>query len=184
MNAVIRDTDSLAVAFRRQRWYAACTKSSAEQIARSNLAAQGFEVYLPMMKIGRRVRNLGWGEFIEPLFPGYLFVRFDPTTKSAAPIRSTKGVTGLVRFGADPATIPDEIIAELRERENSSGLHVDSTARLAPGDKVRMVQGPFAGFVATLEHSDGGARVAVLLAALGSVQHLTVPRAMVLRVTV
>lgn len=137
-----------------------------------------------MIKIGRRLGSLGWREVIEPLFPRYLFVHFDPSRKSVEPIRSTKGVVGLVRFGGgEPAVVPDSAIASLQARENSRGLHIDRSARLAKGDKVRLLEGPFRNMVAAFEQRDGDRRVVLLLEAMGGSQRLRVSRALIERLT-
>jgi transcriptional antiterminator RfaH len=174
-----------AVAFpsQGQRWFAVLTKPYQEDTADLQLRRQEFGVYLPKIKIGRRVGSHGWREVIEPLFPRYLFARFDPTLKSAAPIRSTRGVCGLVHFGrSDPAVVPDPVIEALRARENSSGLHVDRSARLAKGDKVELLQGPFRGMLASFEEPDGNQRVVLMFTAIG-LNRLTVARAWISRVT-
>ncbi len=87
-------------------WYAVCCKPRQEAIAEENLLRQGFHVNLPRIRI-RRHRRGQWIDAIEALFPRYLFIRIDPYRCNTAPVRSTRGVVGLVRFGGQPAVVPD-----------------------------------------------------------------------------
>ena len=58
------------------RWYVVHTQANGEERARANLERQGFEVYLPRyLKHRRHARRTG--PVRRPLFPCYLFVRFD-----------------------------------------------------------------------------------------------------------
>ncbi|MDR1889022.1 MAG: hypothetical protein LBQ81_06550, partial [Zoogloeaceae bacterium] len=78
----------------------------------------------------------------EPLFPRYLFMRLGQgdSAKSWTPIRSTKGVSRLVSFGAKPAKVDDDLIELLRTREISARKE---PARLfKPGERVRLTRAP------------------------------------------
>ena len=80
-------------------WYVVATKLRQETVALQNLKRQSYEVFLPQITLRKRRRGK-WQEVIEPLFPGYLFVALEAGVDDAAPIRSTLGCVGLVRFGA------------------------------------------------------------------------------------
>jgi transcriptional antiterminator RfaH len=82
-------------------WFAVHTKPRREVEAKTQLCNQGFEAYLPRIQFRKR-RKGRWIEFIEPLFPRYLFIEVDPTVQSIAPVRNTFGVSGLVCFGGEP----------------------------------------------------------------------------------
>jgi transcriptional antiterminator RfaH len=97
------------------------------------------------------------------LFPRYLFIELDtgPSGLSWGPIRSTTGVTSLVRFGLQPARAPTGLIDTLRALE---AQHAQSAARpLEPGDLVSLREGPFAGLQAVYQCQDSNARITVLL---------------------
>jgi hypothetical protein len=81
-------------------WYLVHTKPRQEEIALANLERQGYECYLPQMRI-ERVRRRKAEVTTEPMFPRYLFIRLDSSDqgKSWSPIRSTLGVSQLVHFG-------------------------------------------------------------------------------------
>lgn len=150
------------------RWYLVRTKPGSEATARSHLDRQSYELYLPLLSQALQRRGR-WSERVVPLFPGYLFLRLDEGRQPLAPVRSTKGVMGAVRFGPAYAVVPDAVIAELRARENpETGLHrLSLSARLAPGARVRIFAGPFEGIEGVFERETGSDRAIVLLSVLG-----------------
>lgn len=145
-----------------QAWYLIHSKAQRERVARENLARQNFEVYLPLLRNRRRIAGR-YQARIEPMFPRYLFVHLDDANDDWGPIRSTIGVARLVRFGACAATVPDALVAALREREDVDGVQVLPALSFSPGDRVRIVNGPMAGYEAVLQARSGAARVIVLL---------------------
>ena len=80
--------------------------------------------YLDGRKLAEIGRMLGFHEATasrkldrqESLFPGYLFIRLNPRTDDWQPIRSTRGVSQIVRFNDQPLPVADDIIEALRER--------------------------------------------------------------------
>jgi transcriptional antiterminator RfaH len=84
------------------------------------------------------------------------------------------GTLGLVSFGDIPATVPENLISELQQRllqiEAQGGLVL---VDLKPGDPVRIVEGPFAGYEAIFNmRLPGKDRVQVLLSFLSQHPHL------------
>ena len=90
-------------------WYAVQTKPRQEGTAALNLQRQHFHTYLPKIRLRKR-RRQQWHKVVEPLFPGYLFIKVAPGEQSTAPVRSTLGVVGLVRFGSQLQSVPPQII--------------------------------------------------------------------------
>jgi len=84
-------------------WYGVRTRANHEKVAASALESKGYEPYLPLTK--QRTR---WSDRTvqrdRPLFPGYVFCRFD--SNCWMPIVRTSGVVSVVRFGSGPAPIP------------------------------------------------------------------------------
>ena len=157
-------------------WYAVSCKPRQEAVAEENLQRQGFNVYLPRIQVRRRRRGQ-WLDIVEALFPRYLFILIDPVQRSTAPVRSTRGVVGLVRFGGKPAEVPANVISELMRREDStSGLHLDSRVQFCAGDSIKLVEGPLAGMEGVFNQEDGERRVIVLLELLGQANKVTVSR--------
>ena len=158
------------------RWYAVCCKPRQEAIAEVNLLRQGYHVYLPRICMRLRRRE-HWIDAIEVLFPRYIFIRLDPLLRSTASVRSTRGVVGLVRFGGQPATIPDEVMAALLQREDAgSGLHQDKRPLFSTGEVIKLVEGPLTGMEGVFAQQDGDKRVIVLLELMGKANKVTVSR--------
>ena len=157
-------------------WFAVCCKSRQELIAQENLLRQGFHVYLPRIQVRKRRRGK-WIDVIEVLFPRYLFIRIDTIQHSTAPVRSTRGIVGIVRFGGQPAIIPNEVIDDILQREDSvSGLRQDNRPLFCAGDSVKLVEGPLADMEGIFAQEDGNGRVIVLLELLGKANKVKVNR--------
>jgi transcriptional antiterminator RfaH len=143
-------------------WYLVHTKPRQENIAQENLERQGYECYLPLLRREKlRQRTLVVTE--EALFPRYLFIRLgqDGSAKSWGPIRSTKGVGALVRFGHEPARAEDALIALLKARE--AGAEDGPEPLFRKGERLRVSEGPFAGIEGIYQMTDGEQRVMVLI---------------------
>ena len=157
-------------------WYAVCCKPRQEAVAEENLLRQGFHVYLPRIRMRQRRRGQ-WLDAVEVLFPRYIFIRIDPLRHSTATIRSTRGAVGLVRFGGQPAVVPDAVMDALRAREDAaSGLHEDKRPLFSAGEAIKLVDGPLAGMEGVFTQKDGDQRVIVLLELLGKANKVTVSR--------
>lgn len=158
------------------RWYLIHTKPSGEPLAESNLSRQGYEVYLP--RLAQAVRRGGeWRDRIAALFPRYMFLRLNEGTQALNPVRSTVGVTGIVRFGSRFTTVPDQVVATLRARADpDTGLHrLSRRGQPAPGASVRIGGGLFDGLEGVFEREAGSDRVIVLLKLLGQDVSVCVP---------
>ena len=157
-------------------WFAVVTKPRSEALAEEHLRRQGYECLLP--RVRRVFRNAaGLKSRIESLFPNYLFLRADIERDSLAPVRSTRGAIGLVRFGAEPAQVPATVIARIRERiDDADGLVRLDTPDLTPGQKVRVTEGPLLGWDGVFLAAEGMDRVRLLLNLLGSVREVVLPR--------
>jgi transcriptional antiterminator RfaH len=164
------------------RWYLVRTKPNAEARAHAHLNRQTYSVYLPQLLQSVPWRGR-WRDRIVPLFPGYLFLHLDEGRQPLAPVRSTLGVAGLVRFGESYAIVPDQIVGELRARADpESGMHrLNVPARLSPGESVRIFAGPFAGLEGIYQRETGSDRAIVLLCVLGQTASVGVPVGNVLR---
>ena len=152
-------------------WYVVATKLRQETVALQNLKRQSYGVFLPQITLRKRRRGK-WQEVIEPLFPGYLFVALEAGVDDTAPIRSTLGCVGLVRFGGRQVPVPDEFMVPLLKI--GSGLPVEEDL-FKSGEQVRLEGGPFAGLLAVFDLPKGEDRAQVLLEVLGTARPLTVP---------
>jgi len=141
-------------------WYVVHTKIRQEALAMTNLNRQGFECYMPMLKMEKMRRHKAT-LVEEPMFPRYLFIRLDTSGSgpSWSPIRSTLGVSQLVRFGGQPAVVDSKLIELLRTREQ-----VGQPERLfKSGERVVVADGPFAGIEAIFKTADAESRSMILL---------------------
>jgi transcriptional antiterminator RfaH len=145
-----------------QAWYLIHSKPRRERVALDNLERQGYRAYLPLARVYRRERGRVAAR-IEPLFPRYLFLRLSDRDEDWGPIRSTIGVSALVRFGATPARLPDAFVETLRAREGEDGVQDLPWRELAVGERVRIVDGALAGLEAVFQARTGAERVVVLL---------------------
>ena len=158
-----------------KNWYAVQTKPRQEATAEHNLQRQGFTTYLPKILLRKRRRDK-WTKVVEPLFPRYLFIQVDPGEHSLAPVRSTLGVAGLVRFGHHLEPVPDSIIDYLRQAENpdTHQHHADDWPQQR-GDAVRILEGPFAGLGGIFQAATSEQRAMVLIELLGRHNTVQVP---------
>jgi len=143
-------------------WYLIHSKPREEKLAQKHLERQGYEVYLPLIlgrtkQCGRTVRS------IQAMFPRYLFIHLSDKSDDWGPIRSTIGVSNLIRFGMQPAVIPNRLIQDLRQREDAEGLQVVPIKKLKMDDKVRIAEGPFEGYEGLYASKTSKDRVIVLL---------------------
>lgn len=146
-----------------RNWFLLTSKPHKDDVAEFQLRNQGYDVYRPLAKRLRTQR----GKVItktESLFPRYMFIHLDDgVNDNWAPIRSTTGISSFVRFGLEPARVPDELIASLKTQEALFGERSIDLDRYHTGDKVIITEGPFRGLEAIFQKYDGEERVIVLL---------------------
>ena len=149
-----------------KKWYLVQVKPNQFKVAQENLVRQNFDVFCPVVEKLQRSRTKFQPKLCL-LFPGYLFVSFDPMKPQWRAINSTYGVSKLVSLNSSgPSSVPDELIAELMLRCDSDGrLLLPSTFKL--GDEVTVVGGPFTDFVTKIEKVDPDQRLWVLLDVMG-----------------
>ena len=158
-----------------QAWFAVATKPRSEGIAFDHLTRQGYACLWPRVRRSRRGAG-GVREAIECLFPNYLFLQADPDCKSLAPVRSTRGAIGLVRFGGVPATVPQAVIDAIRSRvDEADGLLRLGMPDWQPGSRVSISEGPLSGVEGVFLARTGTDRVRLLLELLGTRREVEVP---------
>jgi transcriptional antiterminator RfaH len=149
------------------RWYVVQTHVNAEAKAAANLDRQGFAVYLPRY-LKRRSHARKVETVARALFPRYLFVAIDLATQRWRAIQSTLGVSHLVCWSDQPASVEAGVITALKAREDEGGfIKLGRRPAFSPGDKVRIVEGAFIDNLALVEGVSDHERVAVLLDLLG-----------------
>ena len=83
------------------------------------------------------------------VFPGYILVEMVLDDDSWYVVRNTPGVTGFVGMGTKPTPLRDEEVQRIIKRMEADAPKVKVTFK--PGQKVRIIQGPFADFIGTVE---------------------------------
>lgn len=141
-------------------WFVCQSNPREEPRASHYLQKKGFEVYLPMMEAERLTRAKPV-KYLKPLFPSYLFVRFD-SVKESAYVRWTRGVKKILPESDAPVALEDSMIDSVR-----SLAHRDGIIRKRPlwkNDRVRILRGPFKDLIGIFQEwaSDEG-RVRILL---------------------
>jgi transcriptional antiterminator RfaH len=149
-----------------KNWYLVFSKPRQENRAQENLDRQGYRTYLPKM-LNRRRRRGQWTQVIEPMFPRYLFINLDDLADNWLPIRSTFGVTCMVRFRDTIPIVPDALVEGLLARQTEHGYHLGRVAEPKVGERVRILDGAMAGLEGILAAHSGHERVQLLLNMLG-----------------
>ena len=155
-----------------KQWYLIYTKPRQEQVAVANLQQQAYAAFAPSLTVKKRT-NQGWKWVNEPLFPNYVFIQLDDLTDDWRPIRSTRGVSGFVRFGSGlPVPINDQLMQPLLELDlQQVSEHLSAQPNV--GDHIRVEMGEtWVSALVTAENGKG--RVEVLLTMLGQEQTLWV----------
>lgn len=83
------------------------------------------------------------------VFPGYILVQMIMTDSSWYVVRNTPGVTGFVGMGSKPTALREEEVNRIIKRMEAEAPKVKVTFK--PGQKVRIIQGPFADFIGTVD---------------------------------
>ncbi|MCA1924059.1 transcription/translation regulatory transformer protein RfaH [Buttiauxella noackiae] len=142
-----------------ESWYLLYCKRGQLLRAQEHLERQEVNCLTPMIKIEKIVRGKRTA-VDEPLFPNYMFVRFDPENIHTTTINSTRGVSHFVRFGSLPATVPSDVIEQLINHTPENVLDPDTPYE---GDRVVITEGAFEGLEAIFSEPDGEARSMLLL---------------------
>ncbi len=102
------------------------------------LESKGYEIFLPLYACRRlwsdRVKTLQM-----PLFPGYVFCRFNQYD-STTPVVTTPGIIRIISFGLTPAPIEEREIEAVRTIVKS-GVAAQPWAHMPSGTPVRITSG-------------------------------------------
>jgi len=117
---------------------------------------------LPTYRARRR-----WSDRIKelelPLFPGYIFCRFDPQYR--LPILKTPGFVSIVGIAKQPVAIDESELAAIRTLV-SSGLSHQPWPYVRIGQRVRIECGPLGGLEGILQNIKGRQRIVVSVSLL------------------
>ncbi len=156
-------------------WYAIHTHARQEDRAENNLRAWNVEAFTPRC-LGRRRQEFKTRPsfFVKPLFPGYIFARFNARTMLHK-IRFTRGVRSVISVGDQPAPIEDELIGIIKSKMDEDGI-VSLEDNFRAGDDVMVRGGYFSGFAGVFERRmKDSERVMILLKTINSQVRVIVP---------
>ncbi len=156
-----------------KKWYILQFKANSQHQARKNLTRQGFDTFLPLHDITSRKAS----RFIstsKPLFPGYMFVTFDRAESEWHKINNTFGVSRLITFNSILKSIPTKFVDNLMKRYDLSGKLLP-IQKLKKGDRVTVLKGPFADFIATVEKYEADERIWILMDLMGRKTKIQTP---------
>ena len=122
----------------QDKWLVAYTKPRQEQVALQNLERQNFEAYLPRYK---KFKNTEAGPMpvFEPMFPRYILFRPRKPEQSIETVRSTKGISHVVRFGHEPGVVSANMVATIQAFEaEQNQATLDQMTNFKAGQKVKL----------------------------------------------
>jgi transcriptional antiterminator RfaH len=151
-------------------WFCLKAQPKREHIAAACLRQiSEVEAFCPRVRFRKRT-NRGPVWFVESMFPGYLFARFDYATFHRR-VRQRSGVSGFVHFGDRLALLPDALVNEMKMRIGTDEL-LEIEQGLEPGQNVRIIKGPFQGLEAPVTRLiTARERVEILLEWIGRSLH-------------
>ena len=155
-----------------KKWLVAQIKPKSYDLAFRNLERQGFETFMPKIKVTTKKEN----KFINKevfVFPGYAFIGVDLQDSYWTKINSTYGVSKLLTFNNKPCEIAFDLIVTLKNRfENKIDPIINEN--LKKGDIIKFNNGPFAELVANIESVEEKKRIYVLLEVMGGHRKLEI----------
>lgn len=161
----------------RRRWYLLQVEPRSEHIVGGHLNGHCIRNYGPVMPEWKPVfyrsmltgqrHQCGRKRVLVQMFPGYRFALLDLAAEWSK-VRSRPGVIRVIESPDGPCVISDLLITQIVEKERELCNIEDKPAHsFRIGQEVRVVEGAFAGFVATIERLDGGERIRLLLDLFG-----------------
>ena len=119
-------------------------------------------MFNPSMETFAITRNGGMNKELKPLFPGYIFGKFD-LEQNYALVRWARGVRKILGFGGYPTAISEEVLKIIKERTDTQGI-VRVKHHFEPNDLVRIKAGPMKDLIGVFEDwVSEGERVRILL---------------------
>lgn len=130
-----------------RRWYVIHTKAARERQASEEITALGYESYYPEYP-KQRIHNHQAEIVLKPLFPRYIFARFDSQIPGWSWIKNgSKNVYSiLMDMNRNPIPVGDSIITEIKTRSSASQDAVQAIPTYKAGQSIKIKDGPFQGF--------------------------------------
>lgn len=132
-------------------WYALQVRTRYERVVSEYLTGFDYEWFLPLCKDRKR-----WSDRVKevevPLFPGYLFCRFD--VQNRLPILKIPGMVQIVGYNRQPVSVDEQEIAAIQTLV-ASGVPNQPCSFVEIGDRVQIASGPLRGLQGILVESRG-----------------------------
>jgi transcription antitermination factor NusG len=141
------------------KWYAAYTCANHEKKVRDQLEKRSVESFLPVYETVRHWKDRRM-RLEMPLFAGYVFVHL--ALRDRFRVLQIPGVSQLVGFGGQPASLPDQEIEALRQRLTRE-TRIEPHPYLKAGRRVRVRRGPLQGLVGILVRKKNDLRFVISL---------------------
>ncbi len=146
-------------------WYVVQTKPGNEHRVNTNLLNQEIETFLPLFK-AHQLSNGRMVQRVKPLFPSYLFARFNVIPHYGR-VRWTRGVNKVLGSGEGPIPISEKVIEVIQSRMGEDNL-VRLENELKEGDTVQITSGPLKNLMGVFEKKmSNQGRVRILLSLIG-----------------
>jgi transcription antitermination factor NusG len=163
----------------QSNWFALQVRSRWESATAGLLQGKGMETLLPTYTTKRR-----WSDRYKvveaPLFPGYVFCRFD--VHDRLPVLITPGVISVVGRAKTPIAVDESEIRAIQTAIRS-GVHLEPWPYLEIGDRVRIKDDVLDGMEGILASFKGSHRVVISVTLLRRSVALEIDRARVLPIT-
>ncbi|WP_337049940.1 transcription termination/antitermination NusG family protein [Serratia fonticola] len=148
-----------------EQWYLACHKTGKDSVFRAMGALTYISgtAFCPQIRVfrPRQDRPGHFRQVVEPLFPGYLFIAFDPEITHTSKIEHCPGISYLVRTAGEIKPIRNIVVDEImrlpvcyQSQENQSPRQRRSPANLI---QQRRIAGQLDTFVKETAPDERGA---------------------------
>jgi transcription antitermination factor NusG len=156
-------------------WFALQVRTRWEGSTAVLLSGKGYETFLPTYKTEKRW-NARRREVNAPLFPGYVFCRFD--AQKRLPVLITPGVIAVVGRGRVPLPVDGSEMAAI-QAVIASGLRAEPWPYLEIGQRVRIERDALEGLEGILVNFRGSHRIIMSVSLLHRSVALEIDRACV-----
>ena len=157
------------------KWFAVRVRTRYEKKVAASLEYRGIEHLLPLFKANRR-----WSDRIAevdlPLFPGYVFGRFQ--AEARLKVLTVPGVIGIVSTGKIPIPLDDKEVTSLQTAVNS-GFFLQPWPFLKVGDRLTLLDGPLRNVTGILTQFKGSNTLVLSISLLQRSVAVSVDRAWV-----
>ena len=123
------------------KWFAVHVRARYEKFVGDMLVEKGYQTFVPLYPHPRHYAHCIKRSYL-PVFPGYLFARFDASNR--LPILITPGVISLLGAGKIPQPVDDTEIFSL-QRAAEARYEITPCPYWKSGETGRVTKGPLAG---------------------------------------